>query len=134
MSETLSRRSPRNSPYTGTVLPRGRPFWIVDGHAYDFTDWMSRHPAARVVQQTQGRDISALLHTYHREPARLQKILAKYEIKESSGARITENDDILPKLGVPPFLLRAGFRRVGRICRNWITATKEACSRRSALR
>ena len=119
MSVNVSRSSPRNSPYTGTVLPRGRPFWILDGHAYDFTEWMSRHPGGSVwFQQTQGRDISALLHTYHREPARLQRILAKYEIKESScqesgpelsvPPRITEND-ILPKLGVPPFLLAPDF-------------------------
>ena len=104
MTETLSRSSPRSSPYTGTVLPRGRPFWIVDGHAYDFTEWMSRHPGGSAwFQQTQGRDISALLHTYHREPARLQRILAKYEIPR------TAENDILPKLGVPPFLLAPDF-------------------------
>ena len=52
---------------------------------------------------SQGRDISALLHTYHRDPARLQRILAKYEIEG-----FTEQD-ILPKLGVPPFLLDPDF-------------------------
>ena len=60
-------------------------------------------------QQTQGRDISALLHTYHREPARLQRILAKYEIKESVTARRITESDVLPKLGVPPFLLAPDF-------------------------
>ena len=44
MSETLSRRAPRSSPYTGTTLPQGQPFWIVDGRAYDFTEWMTIHP------------------------------------------------------------------------------------------
>jgi Cytochrome b5-like Heme/Steroid binding domain/Fatty acid desaturase len=97
---TISRSSPR----TGTVLPQGRPFWIVDGRAYDFTEWMGRHPGgATWFQQTQGRDISALLHTYHREPARLQKILAKYQIDD-----FTEQD-LLPQLGVPPFLLAPDF-------------------------
>jgi hypothetical protein len=109
MSETLHRSATRSSPYTGTDLPRGRPFWIVDGKAYDFTEWMSLHPGGTVwFQQTQGRDISALLHTYHREPARLQRILAKYEIKEPGAARLSERD-ILPKLGVPPFLLAPDF-------------------------
>jgi hypothetical protein len=129
MSETLSR----SSPYTGTVLPLGRPFWIVDGRAYDFTEWMGRHPGGSTwFRQTEGRDISALLHTYHREPARLQKVLAKYQIEELADKNvrpkltvpprlsdkpprtadipppITEND-ILPKLGVPPFLLDPDF-------------------------
>ena len=125
MSETLSRSSPR----TGTVLPRGRPFWIVDGRAYDFTEWMARHPGGSTwFRQTEGRDISALLHTYHREPARLQKILAKFQIEELVGQnvrprvtvppRLTDRPpqpppltgkDILPKLGVPPFLLAPDF-------------------------
>lgn len=83
-------------------------------------------------RQTEGRDISALLHTYHREPARAQKFLAKYEIKELAGMTIrpkiivpprasdhvprppegpppvTENG-LLPKLGIPPFLLAPDF-------------------------
>jgi Fatty acid desaturase/Cytochrome b5-like Heme/Steroid binding domain len=138
LSETLSPSSSRSSPHTGTVLPQGRPFWIVDGRAYDFTEWMGKHPGGSVwFQQTEGRDISALLHTYHREPARLQKVLAKYEIEEYKGqqvlpklnvphrlsdrspappappeaggsSRITEMD-ILPKLGIPPFLLAPDF-------------------------
>jgi fatty acid desaturase len=129
MADTVSRSSPR----TGTVLPQGRPFWIVDGRAYDFTDWMRRHPGGPMwFAQTEGRDISALLHTYHREPGRLQKILAKYEIAELVGENVqprmvvpprlsdsppptptwtdvpTEKD-ILPHLGVPPFLLAPDF-------------------------
>jgi hypothetical protein len=95
MSETISR----SSPHTGTVLSQGRPFWIVDGRAYDFSEWMGRHPGGAVwFQQTEGRDISALLHTYHREPALLRKVLAKYEIEELSG------QEIRPKLNVPPRL------------------------------
>jgi len=121
----------RTSPYTGTVLPGDRPFWIVDGRAYDFTEWMGRHPGGAIwFAQTEGRDISALIHTYHREPARLQKILAKYLIEELAGQdvrpklvapfRLSERNmrpklavpterDILPKLGVPPFLLPPEF-------------------------
>jgi hypothetical protein len=86
------------------VLPQGQPFWVVDGRAYDLTEWMKIHPGgASWFGPSQGRDISALLHTYHRDPARLQKILAKYEVEG-----FTEKD-ILPKLGVPPFLLDPDF-------------------------
>jgi hypothetical protein len=116
MTDTLSR----SSPHTGTVLPKGRPFWIVDGRAYDFTEWMGRHPGGSMwFTQTVGRDISALLHTYHPEPARLQKILAKYEIEEPAQLDVPPEPidrpsaptakDILPKLGVPPFLLAPDF-------------------------
>ncbi|GIE94077.1 fatty acid desaturase [Paractinoplanes rishiriensis] len=94
----------RSSPYTGTVLPQGRPFWIVDGKAYDFTEWMKIHPGGTTwFGPSQGRDISAVLHTYHRDPAKLQKILSRYEI-----TGVTEKD-VLPKLGVPPFLLDPDF-------------------------
>ena len=127
MAETM----PRMSPYTGTEFPQDRPFWIVDGRAYDLTEWMGRHPGGAIwFAQTEGRDISALLHTYHRDPARLQKILAKYLIEELAdqdvsarlvapfklGERnmrdklpVPTEKDILPKLGVPPFLLPPEF-------------------------
>ena len=86
MAETV----PRMSPYTGTELPRDRPFWIVDGRAYDLTEWMGLHPGGAIwFAQTEGRDISALLHTYHREPARLQKILAKYLIEELADQEVS---------------------------------------------
>src|ERR1700722_19221430 len=104
MTETLSDGSPRSSPHTGTVPPQGQPFWIVDGRAYDLTEWMKIHPGgATWFGPTQGPDISALIHPYHRDPARLQKILARYEIEGST------EQDILPKLGVPPFLLDPDF-------------------------
>jgi len=133
MSETISQTPVRSSPHTGTVLPQGRPFWIVDGRAYDFTEWMRLHPGGAMwFRQTEGRDISALLHTYHREPARARKFLAKYEIKELAGKNIRPKvivppragdvapppfdapppiteDDLLPKLGIPPFLLTPDF-------------------------
>jgi hypothetical protein len=100
MSETLSR----SSPHTGTVLPEGRPFWIVDGKAYDLTDWMALHPGgATWFKTTQGRDISALVHTYHRDPVKLRRFLAQYEIDG-----FTERD-VLPKMGIPPFLLAPDF-------------------------
>jgi fatty acid desaturase len=135
MSETTNSRTARRSPFTGTVLPRGRPFWVVDGRAYDFTEWMKLHPGGAMwFRQTEGRDISALLHTYHREPARLRAFLAAYEIEELAGTTvqprivvpprasdtppsapppgrpppITEGD-LLPKLGIPPFLLAPDF-------------------------
>ena len=127
MADTASRMS----PYTGTEFSRDRPFWIVDGRAYDLRPWMGRHPGGSIwFAQTEGRDISALLHTYHRDPAKLQKILAKYLIEEladqdvspklvapfraserSMGDKLTvpTEQDILPKLGVPPFLLPPEF-------------------------
>ncbi|MEV6493979.1 fatty acid desaturase [Actinoplanes sp. NPDC051633] len=133
MSATTDPSSARSSPFTGTVLPRGRAFWVVDGRAYDFTDWMKLHPGGAMwFRQTEGRDISALLHTYHREPARLQKFLAKYEIEELAGQTVQprivvpprasdtpppphpdpppiSEGGLLPKLGIPPFLLAPDF-------------------------
>lgn len=102
----------RSSPKTGTVFSTGRPFWIVDGKAYDFSEWIEKHPGgATWFTQTIGRDISALLHTYHPEPAGLQKMLAKFEIADPTESEqpVPTPRDILPKLGVPPFLLSPDF-------------------------
>jgi fatty acid desaturase len=100
MADTLNR----TSPITGTILPQGRPYWIVDGKAYDFTEWLKIHPGgSNWFGPSMGRDISAVVHTYHRDPVKLRKFLARYEIEG-----FTEKD-ILPKLGVPPFLLDPDF-------------------------
>lgn len=133
MSETIVPSEARSSPHTGTALPQGQPFWIVDGRAYDFTEWMRLHPGGAMwFRQTEGRDISALLHTYHRDPTRVGMFLKKYEIKELVGKTIspkivvpTRTSDkspmldaghppipenhLLPKLGIPPFLLSPDF-------------------------
>jgi fatty acid desaturase len=50
-----------------------------------------------------GRDITALFHTYHRDPRRLMKILARYRIDDVGAGHV------IPNLGLPPFLLPAGF-------------------------
>jgi hypothetical protein len=108
----------------------------VDGRAYDFTEWMKLHPGGAMwFRQTEGRDISALLHTYHRDPAKAERFLAKYEIKELVGKNVRPKvivppragdiappppnappppdapppPEILPKLGIPPFLLAPDF-------------------------
>jgi fatty acid desaturase len=103
MAETLNDDD-RTSPITGTILPQGRPYWIVDGKAYDFTEWLKIHPGgSNWFGPSMGRDISAVVHTYHRDPAKLQKFLARYEIEGFT------DKDILPRLGVPPFLLDPDF-------------------------
>ena len=47
--------------------------------------------------------ISALFHVYHRDPQRLRKLLEKYRLEGVSA------DDVLPGMGVPPFLVPPGF-------------------------
>jgi fatty acid desaturase len=97
-------KPPPRSPFTGTVFHQGSPFWIVDGLAYDFSDWIARHPGGAVWFRTsQGRDISALFHTYHRDPQALRKMLARYRVDGPTAK------DVLPKLGVPPFLVAPDF-------------------------
>lgn len=81
-----------------------RPFWIVDGEAYDFGEWIRLHPGGGAwFAESVGRDITALFYTYHRDPQRLRRILARYRI-DGVGA-----GHVIPNLGLPPFLLPDGF-------------------------
>lgn len=81
-----------------------RPFWIVDGVAYDFREWIEQHPGgAAWFLESMGRDISALFHSYHQHPERLRKMLEKYRIDDGLERHV------IPNMGVPPFLLPPGF-------------------------
>lgn len=101
--KTISQRA---SPFTGTVIPSDTPYWIVDGRAYDFSDWMLDHPGGAFwLRWSQGRDISILFHVYHRDPDRLQRLLEKYRI----GTDGITPADVEPHMGVPPFLLDPDF-------------------------
>jgi hypothetical protein len=105
-SDTLDQPPP-SSPFTGTSHLQGKPFWIVDGEAYDLREWMKHHPGGSAwFVTTQGRDISALFHSYHRDPQRLRRILAQYKIDSA------RPEDVLPTLGVPPFLVPPDFDAV----------------------
>jgi hypothetical protein len=98
------RKPEYSAPLAGTVYVDGPPFWIVDGESYDFSEWMKVHPGGAVwLRLTQRRDISVLFHVMHRDPARLRKLLDKYRIPGKTRA------DILPGMGVPPFLVPPGF-------------------------
>jgi len=93
----------------GPKFPRGldRAFWIVDGASYDLRDWAHRHPGgAHWLMESIGRDISANFHTYHRDPERLRAILARYRIDDVPA------HEVLPKMGVPPFLVPSDFDAV----------------------
>jgi hypothetical protein len=90
-------------------FPRGldRAFWIVDGVSYDLREWAHQHPGgAHWLMESIGRDITANFHTYHRDPERLRAILAKYRIED------VPEREVLPKMGVPSFLVPADFDAV----------------------
>jgi cytochrome b involved in lipid metabolism len=41
-------------------------YYIVDNKVYDFTEWIPKHPGGTAwFSRAKGRDISAVVHTYH---------------------------------------------------------------------
>ena len=104
MAETLSDPPVRSSPVTGTVLPLGRPFWIVDGRAYDFTDWMRLHPGGATWLGPARGAISVPWSI----PTTGNRLGCRDFLPNTRSKGVTEQD-ILPKLGVPPFLLEPEF-------------------------
>ncbi|CAK0895708.1 unnamed protein product, partial [Prorocentrum cordatum] len=69
----------------GTVDMSDNPHkdhYYIDGKIYDFSDWQKIHPGGDVFFRCSfQRDISALVHAYHRNPDALKPILEKYEVE-----------------------------------------------------
>jgi len=80
--------------------------WVYNGRAYDLSDWISKHPGgAFMIGRTKNRDITAIVNSYHRDPARVERILERrYALGRDATPR-----DVHPKHNAPPFLFRDGF-------------------------
>ncbi|MDP7702539.1 MULTISPECIES: fatty acid desaturase [unclassified Mycobacterium] len=85
------------------VLP---DVWVYNGRAYDLSDWISKHPGgAFFIGRTKNRDITAIIASYHRDPAVVERILeSRYSLGREAKPR-----DIHPKHNAPPFLFKDDF-------------------------
>lgn len=91
--------------------PPGRPpvlsdVWVYKGRAYDLSDWIAKHPGgAFFIGRTKNRDITAIIQSYHKDPAKVERILQqRYALGRDATPR-----DIHPKHNAPPFLFKDGF-------------------------
>jgi len=58
---------------------------FVDDEAYDITDFVEKHPGGARALAGFFDDVSITFHTYHKDPARNKRVLAKYKVDTSSG-------------------------------------------------
>ncbi|ORB69034.1 hypothetical protein BST45_11050 [Mycobacterium shinjukuense] len=80
--------------------------WVYHGRAYDLTDWIAKHPGgAFFIGRTRNRDITAIVASYHRDPAKIERILQR---RFALGREATPRD-IHPKHNAPPFLFKDDF-------------------------
>lgn len=78
--------------------------YIVDKKVYDLKDWIPIHPGgAQWFFRSNGRDITSLVYTYHKDSELCKKILAKYETD------IPYEKALDPYLNAPRFLLPEDF-------------------------
>jgi len=61
---------------------RRKGLWIIEGQAYDFTDFVKRHPGgSAAIGLGQGIDCTELFKTYHLMRAPPESILKKYKVE-----------------------------------------------------
>lgn len=87
---------PRPAPPAGG--PRLSDVWVYNGRAYDLSEWISKHPGgAFFIGRTKNRDITAIVKSYHRDPAIVERILQRrYALGRDATPR-----DIHPKHNAP---------------------------------
>lgn len=79
-------------------------YYIVDGKAYDLSEWIDKHPGGRIwFAESNGRDISVAIHAYHEDSQKLIRILKKYEVD------ISAEEAIDPQMNVPLSMMPEGF-------------------------
>ncbi|CAM4330701.1 Cytochrome b5-like Heme/Steroid binding domain protein [Mycobacterium basiliense] len=95
---------PRPAPPPGG--PPMSDVWVYKGRAYDLSDWISKHPGgAFFIGRTKNRDITAVIAAYHRDPAKVERILQR---RYALGRDATPKD-IHPKHNAPAFLFKEDF-------------------------
>lgn len=95
---------PRPAPLPGG--PRLSDVWVYNGRAYDLSDWIAKHPGGPFfIGRTKNRDITAVIASYHRDPAKVERILQR---RYALGRDATQQD-IHPKHNAPAFLFDDDF-------------------------
>ncbi len=103
--DARSRPGPPPPPPPGGP-PRLSDVWVYNGRAYDLSDWISKHPGgAFFIGRTKNRDITAVVGSYHRDPAKVERILQR---RYALGRDATPMD-IHPKHNAPDFLFNEDF-------------------------
>ncbi len=104
----VEEREPRSrpAPPPGGPPPRLSDVWVYNGRAYDLTDWISKHPGgAFFIGRTKNRDITAVVGSYHRDPAKIERILQRRYALDRDATPM----DIHPKHNAPDFLFNEDF-------------------------
>ena len=87
--------------------PAGPPpdVWVYKGRAYDLSDWIAKHPGgAFFIGRTKNRDITSIIHAYHKNPEVIERMLERYALD-----REARPEDVHPKCNAPEFLFKEDF-------------------------
>jgi hypothetical protein len=79
--------------------------WVYEGEAYDFTDFINKHPGGEFfIGRMRNRDVTTIVNIFHRNPEKVKRRLKKYAL-----GRPATHEDMHPKYNAPPFLFRPDF-------------------------
>eukprot|EP01052_Picozoa_sp_SAG31_P035679 SAG31_NODE_4339_length_3340_cov_4.899389_3_plen_576_part_00 len=67
--------------------------WVIAGSVYDLKPFMDRHPGGRyILEATQGRDCSAMFHSYHATSAKpIGTMLEKYYVRAAKPSECVDS-------------------------------------------
>lgn len=109
----LDTRGPLGRPEEGPSSrppagpPAGPPpdMWVYNGRAYDLSEWIAKHPGgAFFIGRTKNRDITSIIHAYHKNPEGIERLLERYALD-----RDARPGDVHPKCNAPEFLFKEDF-------------------------
>jgi len=84
----LDKNSPLDYTRDEETEKKLRNLWVLDGHCYDLTDFVKRHPGgSAAISLGKGLDCSELFRTYHLMKSPPDSILKKYRVPNPNGVQ-----------------------------------------------
>ncbi len=68
-------------------VKRGRKFTVIEGVAYDITDYIAKHPGGQLIESAVGMDATVLFANHHPFSEKARAVLKQFVVEDVAVAK-----------------------------------------------